>query len=155
MNKRCVMETIADRLAGDLALLHKAAREAHAEATHESSKAENKYDTRGLEASYLADGQVRQAIETEEAIAQIQMLSMADLPPGTAVTLGALVELESRGRTMFYFMAPRGGGVEVEVDGEEVVVLTPQSPLGRLLVGKKEDDCFKSPSGNSRVVRCW
>ena len=51
MDKRLVIEAIIARLGDDLDVLCKAARASHAEATHESSKAENKYDTRGLEAS--------------------------------------------------------------------------------------------------------
>ncbi len=151
MDKRRVMEKIIIRLTEDLELLRKAARDAHAEATHESSKAENKYDTRGLEASYLADGQVRQAVETEETIAQIQALPVADLMPGTLVAIGALVELESKGDLRFYFVASRGGGVAVEVDGAEVVVITPQAPLGQLLIGRKANDCFKMGQGRDVV----
>ena len=41
----------------------RSARSAHEEATSEQSKAENKYDTRGLEAAYLAGAQSRQAAE--------------------------------------------------------------------------------------------
>ena len=59
MNKRLLLKEIVTSLEETLALLEKAARASHAEATHESSKAENKYDTRGLEAAYLAGGQAR------------------------------------------------------------------------------------------------
>ena len=61
MKKLEVVRHIIEALHDRLAVLEKAARASHAEATHESSKAENKYDTRGLEAAYLAGGQARQA----------------------------------------------------------------------------------------------
>ena len=63
MNKSALIKKIVEHLSAELALYHKAARATHAEATHEQSKPENKYDTRGLEASYLARGQSRQAAE--------------------------------------------------------------------------------------------
>ncbi len=44
MNKASLITGIIARLSENLALLEKAARASHAEATHESSKAENKYD---------------------------------------------------------------------------------------------------------------
>ena len=50
------------------------------EATDEQSKAENKYDTRGLEASYLARGQSRQARETEAALEQFAALARQPAP---------------------------------------------------------------------------
>ena len=55
--RRQLIEHLMERLSG----FDKSAREAHAEATHEQNKAENKYDTRAIEASYLAEGQARQA----------------------------------------------------------------------------------------------
>ena len=61
MNKSQLVREILAALSDSLGLLEKAARASHAEATHESSKAESKYDTRGLEAAYLAGGQARQA----------------------------------------------------------------------------------------------
>ena len=51
MNKQKLVNAIIEKLRDDLALYHKAADFARAEATHEQSKAEHKYDTRGLEAS--------------------------------------------------------------------------------------------------------
>lgn len=71
MNKQALIQKVVEKLTADLALYFKAATIARAEATHEQSKAENKYDTRGLEASYLARGQSKQAAEIEVSIHQI------------------------------------------------------------------------------------
>jgi hypothetical protein len=61
--------------------LEKAARASHAEATHESSKAESKYDTRGLEAAYLAGGQARQVKEILDSIKAYEALATPALAP--------------------------------------------------------------------------
>lgn len=151
MDKRVVIEKILDRLGEDLEVLYKAARASHEEATHESSKAENKYDTRGLEASYLAAGQARQMAETEQTIADIRKMSHANFKPGSAVNLGALVGVDSKEGLKFYFVGTRGGGVEVEVGGKEIIVLTPQAPLGQLLMGKSVGDKFKREPGSKAV----
>ena len=74
MNKKKLLEQIIDGLGDGLRVLEKAARASHAEATHESSKAESKYDTRGLEAAYLAGGQARQAREILDSIKFYQSL---------------------------------------------------------------------------------
>lgn len=52
----------------------------------------------------------------------------------------ALVELELNGSRAFYFMAPAGGGLVMRVDGRPVQVITPQSPLGEALLGKRAGD---------------
>jgi hypothetical protein len=66
VNKQFLIQKVLAALAAELSGYERSARAAHAEATDEQSKAENKYDTRGLEASYLARGQSRQAAEVAE-----------------------------------------------------------------------------------------
>ena len=140
MNKRAIIKKIAAKLAGELEVYFRAAQFARAEATHEQNKAEHKYDTRGLEASYLARGQSRQAAEIESAIAEFQKLSVKTFSAGETIDLGALVELEHGGENTIYFIGPRAGGTEVVYDKKEILVITPQSPLGEQLMGKKQGD---------------
>jgi hypothetical protein len=52
----------------------------------------------------------------------------------------ALVELKLSATRAFYFVAPQGGGLVTRVDGQPVQVITPQSPLGEALLGKKKGD---------------
>lgn len=141
--KRKLIQKIIAELAGGLDLYAKAARAAHAEATHESSKAENKYDTRGLEASYLARGQSKQAAETAQAIEEFERLVPRTFTAADEIDVGAFVELKAKSSRAFYFIGPRGGGTEVTHDGEEVLVITPSSPLGQQIVGRKEGDKVK------------
>jgi hypothetical protein len=150
VNKNALINKIIAQLVKDLELLTKAARAAHAEATHEQSKADNKYDTRGLEASYLARGQARQVAETEDAINQFKALSLADFGPGEPIGLSAFVELQSKGESAFYFVGPKAGGTEFKHDKKEVMVITPQSPLGQQLMGKKQGDRLKIQMGALR-----
>ena len=137
MNKRVIIKKIIARLTEELQVYFRAAQFSRAEATHESSKAESKYDTRGLEASYLARGQSKQAAELEAAIAEFEKLSVRNFGAGEPIDLGALVELEHGGENLFYFIGPRAGGTEVLHDKKEILVITPQSPLGEQLMGKK------------------
>lgn len=143
MDKRTLIEKVIAQLEGELELLAKAARAAHSEATHESSKAENKYDTRGLEASYLARGQSRQAAEAAQAIDELRKLPVRDFAATDEIDLGAVVKLSSKRESSFYFIAPRAGGTEVALDGDDVLVITPQSPLGQQLVGRKQGEKIK------------
>ena len=143
MNKRALIEKIIAQLSDELELLTKAARAAHSEATHESSKAENKYDTRGLEASYLARGQSRQAAEAAFAIEELRKLPVRDFAATEEIDVAALVELSAKRERNLYFIAPRAGGTEVSMEGNEILVITPQSPLGQQLVGRKQGDKLK------------
>ena len=140
MNKRTLIQKIVAKLTSELGVYFRAAQNSRAEATHEQSKAESKYDTRGLEASYLARGQSKQAAELEASIAEFEKLEARKFAPGEGVGIGALVELESDGERSFYFIGPRAGGTEVVQDKKEVLVITPQSPLGAQLMEKKQGE---------------
>jgi len=140
MNKRALIQKIVAQLTSELGIYFRAALNSRAEATHEQSKADNKYDTRGLEASYLARGQSKQAAELEAAIAEFEKLEARKFAPGDGIGIGALVELKSDGETAFYFIGPRAGGTEVVQDKKEVLVITPQSPLGAQLMEKRQGD---------------
>lgn len=150
VNKQAVLTKIIARLTDELALYHKAARSAHAEATHEQSKPENKYDTRGLEASYLARGQARQVAELEQSLHEFRGLLGKDFIPTAPVEVGALVQLVAGRERNFYFFGPRSGGTEVEHDGHEITVITPQSPLGAQLLGHRAGERLMLDLGGAR-----
>ena len=147
MNKTQLLRQIVARLSENLGILEKAARASHAEATHESSKAENKYDTRGLEAAYLAGGQARQAKEILDSIKMYESLVAKDFAADEPIDLTALVELDSSGSRSWYFIGPKSGGLEVELQGKEITVITPQSPLGQNLMEKTAGQRWTTKSG--------
>ena len=151
MNKSLLLKQIVAALHENLEVLEKAARASHVEATHESSKAESKYDTRGLEAAYLAGGQARQVREIVECIKLYQSLPTRNFSAGEPIDLTALVELNADGADSKYFIGPKSGGLEVKYKSEEIIVITPQSPLGQNLVGKKTGDRWTAKLGGSTI----
>lgn len=141
MNKSHIRQLILEQLHEELNAAQAAVRSAHEAATHEDSIAENKYDTFGLEAAYLAHGQAMRVQEIEQAILAWRNLPLKDSEPDSPVVLGSLVRLESRdGLCRQVFLGPDGAGIKVPVEGRDVVVITPRSPLGQKLVGKFEGD---------------
>lgn len=151
MDKRHVIAAIVASLEAEVGRLATAARTTHAEATDAENKAENKYDTRGLEASYLAHGQSVAARELALALAQYAALPARELAPGDPVSLGALVTVAAPAPSV-YFIGPGAGGTEVRVGDRPVVVLTPQSPLGRQLLGRRQGDVVQATMAGRPVA---
>src|SRR5664280_2198278 len=151
MNKAQLVKQIITSLTESLGVLEKAARASHEEATHESSKAESKYDTRGLEAAYLAGGQARQAREILNSIKVYEALVTRDFASGEPIELTALVELDADGTHSTYFIGPKNGGLEIKHRRKEIMVITPQSPLGQNLVGRKGGQRWATKLGGSSV----
>lgn len=116
-------------------------------ATHEESRAENDKDTRGLEASYLARGQAKRVVELQDDLSAIRQLPNRAFGPSDPIGEGALILVEVDARHQCFLMVRRGGGLRVEVDGMEIQVLTPSSPVGGALIGCHEGDDFRVQVG--------
>jgi hypothetical protein len=148
VDKSKIVREILVKLEADLEVLVASAKAAHTAATHEESKAEDKYDTRGLEASYLAGAQSKRALEIQGMIQDYRKIEMHDFGPDSTAAVTALVEAESEGRRSLYFLARRGGGYGVRVDGREVNVISVTSPLGEELVGRGVGEEFEVTLAN-------
>jgi transcription elongation GreA/GreB family factor len=156
VNKQPLRDAILHQLHQELARQTGAAELARDEAISEESRAENKWDTHSQEAAYLAEGQARLAGEIAASIELYTTLPLPDFDAADAIGLGAVVELESPtgNSRACYFLGPRAGGLELSVAGREILVLTPQSPLGRQLIGKRVNDTVQSVGrGKSTVQR--
>ncbi len=133
--KSAIISLLLEALRGRYERMLRAARDAHAAATDAESKAEDKYDTRGLEASYLAAGQAEQVEELASSIGAFEVLLSAASVPVKTTGAGALVEVDYGGERVFYLFAARAGGLESEYEGSEVTVLAPDAPLRKKLMG--------------------
>jgi transcription elongation GreA/GreB family factor len=141
LNKQAVLELIVDKLKVDLDVLQRAAQTAYETATHEENIAENKYDTLGLEASYLATGQARRVEEIRQSLVQFQNLSLRAFDEQRGIQIGDLISLEDdNGSHQQLFLGPDAAGLKVSLDGLLVTVITRHAPLGKSLLGKAEGD---------------
>ena len=144
MDKRRLFQVFGAQIEATLEAIRLAVASAHDAATNPESKAENEYDTRGLEAGYLAEAQSRRAAELESLLGMFRTLAavpeLRAFDASTPIATTALVTVECDGQTSRYVLLPSGGGLAAVLDGMTVQVVTPQSPLGHALVGKRVDD---------------
>jgi transcription elongation GreA/GreB family factor len=152
VKKSELREALLQKLREELALLSGAAALARDEATSEESRARSKYDTHSQEAAYLAQGQARLAAEIKTSLQVYSEISFPSLPADAPIEPGALIELESAEQRAWYFLGPRAGGVEFNVEGCNVLVLTAQSPLGGALIGKRAGEIVHTPGRAGATV---
>ena len=151
MNKDALRDQIVTRLKADHALQLQAAKTAHAAATHDENIPDNKYATLGLEASYLAQGQANRAQEILQAIQVFQQLALQNFSANSAIRLTAVVQLEDdEGHSRSVFIGPAAGGLLLKFEEAELMVITPVSPLGRELLGKRCGDLIELKSDMAR-----
>lgn len=141
MDKFSLQQQVLDRLAEDLRQAEQAARAAHETAIHEENIAENKYDTLGLEAAYLATGQARRAEAIRQTMAHWRQFHPHPYDASKGIQLGALVCLaDAEGKQQQLFLGPAGGSMTLVSGVQLVQVISTEAPLGRALLGKCEGD---------------
>ncbi|MEP4078846.1 hypothetical protein [Haloferula sp.] len=145
--KAALLDRIRDHLSLRLDRLSQAAQDAHAAATDPDAKAESKYDTRSLEASYLAEGQAKQVDDAADAVGIFSTLTLPDFEMNDPIDSGALVEVDLDGEPSYFLLVPAAGGVAIEDEGREITLLTPASVLYRKLLGRKLGDSIDDPDG--------
>ena len=147
MDKTVLLQAIVDELTSEFALQTNAAEDSHKEATNDESRAEDRYDMRGQLAAYLAAGQAKLADGVAHAINAFRNIPIRVFVTGEPVAVGAVVRLEARGAKSVYFLGPAHGGLEVRVNGDAVMVVTPASPLGHSLMGRRTGERVSLPQG--------
>ena len=126
MDKALLHQTIL----AELNTLHQdaisAAMQAYSTATHEENVADNKYDTLGLEASYLAQGQAKRVAKCEANLTTFAELKITHFIQQTAISLGALIYLmDDTESEQILFLAPNSGGVKINLSGLNITLVTP------------------------------
>jgi len=141
MDKQAIVQQVIERLGLELQAAEQAARVAHETATHEENIAENKYDTLGLEAAYLAAGQARRVEEIGQRLRVWRQLQVRPYDDAKGIRLTSLVLLaDENDQQQWLFLGPEGAAIKVQVEQRTILVLSPDAPLGQRLLGRRVGD---------------
>lgn len=151
MDKFLLRQQVLERLAEDLLHAEQAAQVAHETATHEENIAENKYDTLGLEAAYLATGQARRAAAIREVMSGWRHFQPSAYDASKGIQLGTLVCLvDADGRQQQLFLGLAGGSMALASGDQVIQVVSIEAPLGKAMLGKCEGDEVSIQVGATR-----
>jgi transcription elongation GreA/GreB family factor len=138
-----LLEMVISQLQKDLGALIDAAKANLEAATNEESQPENEYDTRALEASYIAGAQSKRAQEIEESIALLKQVQVRSFAEDDSIAMTALIQVRDESGLSTFFLIPRGAGLFVEFEGQKIKILSAKSPLGSALVGQGAGDLIQ------------
>ena len=141
IDKYEILALIIKQLRADFSMCEQAVKVARDTATHADALGSSRYETMGLEASYLAQGQGLRLLEVERSLAYFTQLK---LPAHTGVIgLSSLISLrDEQGNEQLLWLAGDAGGMKLQYGQQEITVITPKAPLGRALISKSEGDSF-------------
>ncbi len=140
LDKKVILEKLIENLQKELVEVESAANSAKDLATADDLKSEGKYDTRAIEASYLAGAQQKRV---EEIKMDIQMLEEIELQSSCNLQMGSLALIEHNNQARYYFLTSTSGGTLLNIDGQTVLVISVFSPLGNEALGLKKGESFE------------
>jgi transcription elongation GreA/GreB family factor len=150
IDKRFLIEQLAAQLRQSDDVARRAGAEAREAARTLQTESEKKEDGRAaIEFGSLATGQTARARKVQEELQQLAKFVNGGIPTFTAksaVDLGAIVDVSVEGergdQERTFIVLPVGAGTELTGPGGDgfLSVITPASPVGRALLGKRAGD---------------
>ncbi len=98
---------------------------------------QSRYDSSKQELGYLVDSLENRISQLKRDIAILKSQKI-DNDSKEKVDICALVEIEERQKSDFYFISSAGGGEKIKNHflGKEIKIISPSSPIGAVLMGR-------------------
>jgi hypothetical protein len=143
--KENIWEMCRQTLMKRIATAEQAMKEAQEGSNSEDkSSAGDKYETARAMGQLDRDMNARQLVQVRKELTDLQKI---DLQPSLKARTGSLITCN----TAVYFIAVGLG--PILVDGKTVIVLSPQSPLAKLMIGKTEGEQFPFNQGHITIQK--
>ncbi len=153
VTKAELVAALRERIEAQLAALTESQNATQAGASHAEARSEHPKDTRSTEAAYLARGLADRVGQLQIALDRLTHFTPGGLAEGSQVALGALVSLEDDdGHETAHFVVPAGGGEKLNLAGSTVHALSPSSPLGAEIMGRRVDEDFEVDIPRGRLT---
>ena len=153
-NKTLLFSQVVESLEEKLRVLKQNAIDAKEASTNEESKAENKYDTRGLEASYLAQGQAARVLDLEKALYNLKRVVLKTYEPDTPIGISALVEVVNETDEKKWFFVVPANGVTLRTETIVIQTTSLDSPMGEALLGLRAGEDFSLNGREYEIMQC-
>jgi len=143
MNKSKIKQKLIHDVKEEMEAIKEALGSSRSHVKDDDMKSEGKYDTRAIEAGYLADAQQKRIDELKLELQLLEGISIKKHNPGDDIGIGDLAEIEFNSQTRHYYLSPTAGGTMLLIDETPILVISTFSPIGDELIGLKRGDEFE------------
>ena len=151
-DKSELLGLIIKSLETELTGILKSAESAYQGATHEDAVSKSKYETHGLELSYLAGSQFERARILRQQILSLTNKDLKVYENSDEIAAEALVTLISpENQEHHYLIYSIGAGLKLDLHGKTVQVISPQSVIGNELIGAYLEDTIFIERGSNKL----
>ncbi|MGK0367146.1 MAG: hypothetical protein ACI9QD_000280 [Thermoproteota archaeon] len=145
-----IIEYLESLFKEELKQIQVIAAKSKANANDSEMKQESKYDTRKVEASYLAGAQAKRVSELEHDLTSIRNLNLTSTASPIIAISSLVVILQNQEIERNYFLSPTSGGIKWCEDETEVSIVSTQSPIGQAMLKLEEGETFELQTPNSQ-----
>lgn len=146
MNKSEILTIIHYKLSEKIDNLERLITETRASNNETKSSMGDKYET----SREMVQQQINNLqIQLNENVKAKNSLKLINVNSHQIVGLGSLVETDKG----FFYIAVSVG--EILLDLQKIFVISPESPLGKILIGKKRNDVFSINNINQKIENIW
>ncbi len=146
LDKNKILNELVTKAKSDYEGLKAALGTTKGHASDSDMKAEGKYDTRSIEAGYLAGAQ---KVRVDELENEVKLLEEINLNLGNdLICIGSLVEIELNQNKRLYFISSTAGGTILNIDNHPILVISAFSPIGDCAIGLGKNDTFDIENKN-------
>lgn len=157
IDKNKILNELMTKAKNDYEGLKKALGTTKDHASDSDMKAEGKYDTRSIEAGYLAGAQKVRVDELENEVKLLEEISLAHT--SDVICVGSLVEIELNEQRRLYFISSTAGGTILNIDNNPILVISAFSPIGDCAIGLSKNDSFEIENKNGvreyTILNIW
>ena len=139
MEKRQVLEAFIERQKQKIKELKTSLGNTEQDAINSPGAMQSHSDTSKFQLSNLALGLKKRVIEAEESLSILNNLPRDSSDEISIGSFFVLEDTKTKNRTN-YFLISRYGGEWIEVNGEEVLLISEEAPLINNVLGKRQGD---------------
>jgi transcription elongation GreA/GreB family factor len=146
LDKKRILNELVTKAKNDFEGLKAALGTTKGHASDSEMKAEGKYDTRSIEAGYLAGAQKVRVDELENEVKLLEEINLNH--NNDNICVGSLVEIELNNQKRLYFISSTSGGTILNIDNNPILVISAFSPIGDCAIGLSKGDTFDIENKN-------
>lgn len=135
-HKNEIKSQVLAQLKAQQAILSQAVQIAAEATTHSEAKQEGKYDTRAIEASYLAGAQAERLADLDQKIAKLERLPVVGNESERVKMTSLVCIVDEENGKRWYMILPGAAGINIALESIDITILSPESKLGMELLGK-------------------
>ena len=152
-DKTALLQAVKESLTDGFTNIHEASEMARDDSIRAPGRMESRYDSSREELGALADSLNNRKAEIASGLASLSGCPLPENPTRVGLGCIALVELIGKGQVLEYFVLPYGGGTRIKGPRDEILVVTPESPIAEAMLGRCIGSRFTTRSQKQYQVK--